>query len=66
SPSRFLVEVRERDFGPFERATDGVPRGCVGQVTETGRLEMIGRGRAKILNAAISDLKEAWQRPLKW
>jgi len=66
SPSRFLVEVRERDFGPFERATEGIPRGCVGQVTETGRLEMIGRGRAKILNVAIDELKEAWKRPLKW
>jgi phosphoribosylformylglycinamidine synthase len=66
SPSRFLVEVSERDFGKFERATEGVPRGCVGQVTETGRLEMIGRGRAKILNVAIDELKAAWQRPLQW
>ncbi len=66
SPSRFLVEVRERDFGHFERATAGVARGCVGQVTETGRLEMIGRGRGKILNVAIDELKEAWKRPLAW
>ena len=66
SPSRFLVEVRERDFGRFERATNGVPRGCVGQVTETGRLEMIGRGRAKILNVAIDELKAAWKKSLQW
>jgi phosphoribosylformylglycinamidine synthase II len=66
SPSRFLVEVRERDFGKFERATEGVPRGCVGQVTESGRLEMIGRGRSKILNIGIDELKAAWKRPLAW
>jgi phosphoribosylformylglycinamidine synthase len=66
TPSRFLVEVRERDFGKFERATEGVPRGCVGQVTETGRLEVIGRGRGKILNVAIDELKKAWKGTLAW
>jgi phosphoribosylformylglycinamidine synthase II len=66
SPSRFLVEVRERDFVRFERATEGVPRGCVGQVTESGRLEMIGRGRGKLLNVGIAELKEAWKKPLQW
>ena len=66
SPSRFLVEVRERDFGKFERATEGVPRGCVGQVTESGRLEIIGRGRGKVLNVPVAELKDVWRKPLQW
>jgi len=58
--------VSERDFGKFERATEGVPRGCVGQVTESGRLEIIGRGRGKVLNVPIDELKDAWRKPLQW
>ncbi|MBI4563141.1 MAG: phosphoribosylformylglycinamidine synthase subunit PurL [Planctomycetes bacterium] len=66
SPSRFLIEVRERDFAAFEKATAGVPRGVVGQVTAEGRLSVVGRSRRKLLDVPIAELKAAWQRPLRW
>ncbi len=66
SPSRYLLEVRERDFGVFEKIVEGLPKGCIGQITGTGRLEMIGRGRRKLINEPIEELRAAWKGTLAW
>jgi phosphoribosylformylglycinamidine synthase len=55
SPSRFLIEG---DAG-------GLPATRIGEVTNSGRLEIAVNGR-KVVDASIAELKEAWKKPLQW
>jgi hypothetical protein len=38
----------------------------IGEVTDSGMLEVYGQDGRRVLNKSISDLKEAWQSPLRW
>ncbi|MBI2931598.1 MAG: phosphoribosylformylglycinamidine synthase subunit PurL [Planctomycetes bacterium] len=67
SPSRYLIECRERDMYAVEKELgEGVPKAIIGQVTRSGRLEIIGRGAGRILNVPIDELKAAWQGTMRW
>jgi len=66
SNTRFLVEVTPEDRHQFEGMMAGVDFSAVGQVTSKGRLEVYGLNREIVLAAPIAELKEAWQRPLRW
>jgi phosphoribosylformylglycinamidine synthase II len=66
SNSRFLVEVALKDKKDFEKALSGVAFAEIGRVTDNEKLEVYGRNGGTILSADIDDLKEAWQRPLRW
>jgi hypothetical protein len=44
-----------------------VPLAHIGEVTDTGRVQIASAGEGGLLlDAAIADLKEAWQKPLRW
>ncbi|MHB1033981.1 MAG: phosphoribosylformylglycinamidine synthase subunit PurL [Pirellulales bacterium] len=76
SNTRFLCEVRPEDAHGFEAALAGIPHARIGEVTDSLRLEVLGipspkaihgpREAALVIDAAIGDLKEAWQKPLRW
>ncbi len=69
SPSRFLVEVRPADEEAFRRCFDGDQQYSLGRIGRTcpePRLRIAGRGGAWVVWANLSDLKEAWQKPLRW
>ncbi|MFW6150829.1 MAG: phosphoribosylformylglycinamidine synthase subunit PurL [Chloroflexota bacterium] len=66
SNSRFLVEVRREQKEPFEKVMGDEGTGMVGRVADSGRLEMHGRNGTKLVDRHINELKEAWQRPLRW
>ncbi len=66
SNSRFLVEVAPESKDEFEAIMKGTSFAAVGQITDSERLEIYGRDGQKIVDASISELKEAWQRPLRW
>jgi phosphoribosylformylglycinamidine synthase II len=80
SNTRFLCEVRPEDAEAFERALAEVPRSLVGEVVDTGRLEIVGlpapvdlgQGEAwevrapLVVSADLKTLKDAWQKPLAW
>jgi len=66
SNSRFLVEVPPGKRKSFERTVACIPFGCIGKVTKAKRLVIRGLRRRKIVDAGISRLKEAWQKPFKW
>lgn len=66
SNTRFLVEVAPEDRHQFEGMMAGVNFAAVGQFTSTGRLEVYGLNEKIVLSALIAELKEAWQRPLRW
>ena len=66
STSRYVVEVEQQQFDAFARRMLNVPFGQIGRVT-TGRRLVIkdSRGRA-VIDADVTALKQAWQRPLAW
>ncbi|MFC1957290.1 phosphoribosylformylglycinamidine synthase subunit PurL [Chloroflexota bacterium] len=66
SNSRFLVEVAPENRDAFEEIMSGTSLGLIGRVTDSEMLEIYGLGDKKVISAMLGDLKEAWQKPLRW
>ncbi|MDO8568423.1 MAG: phosphoribosylformylglycinamidine synthase subunit PurL, partial [Dehalococcoidales bacterium] len=66
SNSRFIVEVPPEKKAKFEKTLQGTSFALIGRVTDSNKLEIKGMTGNKIVDAALSDLKEAWQKPLRW
>jgi len=66
SNSRFIVEVAPEKKSEFEKVLAGNTFACIGEVTGIGKLEVTGTKGKKIVSVPIADLKEAWQKPLRW
>jgi phosphoribosylformylglycinamidine (FGAM) synthase-like enzyme len=66
SNTRFLAEVAPQDKQKFEKTMFGVAFAEIGRVTDNQKFEVYGRGGKPVLNANIAELKEAWQKPLRW
>jgi len=79
SNTRFLCEVSPDNRAAFEQVLAGVPHALVGEVVDTGRLEIVGipapvdvdHDRFEMLaplvvSAELAVLQEAWQKPLRW
>jgi phosphoribosylformylglycinamidine synthase len=65
SPTRFLLEVPFEWERSLEILFEGLPIGCIGQVSEQQRLTIFGAEHdALLVNATLAELKQAWQRPL--
>jgi phosphoribosylformylglycinamidine synthase len=67
SASRFLVEVPASNRGAFEKIMAEGPVFAIdlGQVTAEKKLVVLGKDEV-LLNESLADLKEAWQKPLRW
>ncbi|MFC1941998.1 phosphoribosylformylglycinamidine synthase subunit PurL [Chloroflexota bacterium] len=65
SNTRFLVEVAPEDKQRFEDEMSGVDFAEIGQVTDKEKFEVYGHN-GKVLDASLAELKEAWQKPLRW
>ncbi|MFA5316975.1 MAG: AIR synthase-related protein, partial [Dehalococcoidales bacterium] len=66
SNSRFLAEVAPENREAFEKALAGAAAACIGEVTSSGVLNVYGRDSKRIISKSVGELKEAWQRPMKW
>ncbi|MCA9179910.1 MAG: phosphoribosylformylglycinamidine synthase, partial [Planctomycetales bacterium] len=72
SNTRFLCEVPDAHAAAFEKAFDDLPLGLVGRVTDRPQLLIYANMSAAtqqsspVLQAQLADLKEAWQKPLRW
>jgi phosphoribosylformylglycinamidine synthase len=66
SNSRFLVEVALEDKDEFEKIMSDTSVSAIGQVTDAEVLEVYGLNGSKVVAATLGQLKEAWQRPLRW
>ena len=66
SNSRFIVEVAPENKEKFEKTMQGVSFANIGTTNDTGKLEVFGLTGKKIVSESINDLKEAWQKPLRW
>jgi cobyrinic acid a,c-diamide synthase len=60
------VEIDPKNKKDFESAMTGVEFAEIGRVMKDKKLEVNGRYGGIVLSADISDLKEAWQKPLRW
>jgi phosphoribosylformylglycinamidine synthase II len=66
SNTRFLAEVAPGNKAAFEKLMAGADCALIGRVMDIKKFEVHGHDGRKILTADISDLKEAWQKPLRW
>ena len=66
SNSRFLVEVAPENKDEFEKVMKGISFAAIGQVADTEVLEIYGWDGKRIVAKSLEELKEAWQRPLRW
>jgi phosphoribosylformylglycinamidine synthase len=64
SNTRFLCEVRPTHAQAFETALAAIPHARIGEVLQGGTLEIAGS--TAHITAELADLKEAWQKPLRW
>ncbi len=69
SNSRFLCEVPADEVERFDQIMGDVPNAAVGEVLAESRLQIVSADSANPLNVidvSLSELKEAWQSPLRW
>lgn len=66
SNTRFLVEVAPKHKSKFENIMSGVDFAAIGRVINNQRLEIYGLTGKRVLSAPLTELKEAWQKPLRW
>jgi len=67
SPSRFAVEVAPDKAEAFHACMGNeVPVYAIGQTCQAPRLRIAGKNGEWLVWAALKDLKEAWQKPLRW
>jgi phosphoribosylformylglycinamidine synthase len=67
SPSRFLVEVAPANQKPFESSMAKGPvfAAPIGKVVADRKLVVTVRDQV-VVDESLADLKEAWQKPLRW
>jgi phosphoribosylformylglycinamidine synthase len=66
SNSRFLVEVVPENKVEFEKVMSGIILANIGQVADSGVLTIYGVNGRPVVTQSVGELKEAWQRPLRW
>ncbi len=66
SCSRFLVEVHPENAAEFEVCLAGLPLAKVGVTVTEPRLRIAGTGGEWLIWVKLAELKEAWQKPLRW
>ena len=66
SNSRFLVEVAPEQAAEFETIMSGTSLAQIGAVTGTPTVEIRGLNGEILIDRPCAELKEAWQRPMRW
>jgi phosphoribosylformylglycinamidine synthase len=66
STTRFIVEVSQANSAAFAQKFDGLPAFKIGRTVKEPRLRIAGANGEWLIWAQLDDLKEAWQKPLRW
>jgi phosphoribosylformylglycinamidine synthase len=66
STGRFIIEVAPANAEALRQVFGDVPLRQVGQTVKEPRLRVAGNSGEWIVWAPLADLKEAWQKPLRW
>jgi phosphoribosylformylglycinamidine synthase len=66
STTRFLIEAKPEHADRLRACFAGLPFARVGTTTTDPRLRVAGSNGEWLVWAKLADLKEAWQKPLRW
>jgi phosphoribosylformylglycinamidine synthase len=66
SATRFLIEARPEHAAELGRVFAGLPVVRVGKTLADPRLRVAGANGEWVIWVKLSELKEAWQKPLRW
>jgi phosphoribosylformylglycinamidine synthase len=66
SATRFVVEVKPEHVAKFQACFEGEPLTALGKTVKEPRLRIAGANGEWVVWASLADLKEAWQKPLRW
>jgi len=66
SNTRFIVEVSPENQEQFEHRLKDQPFGLIGTVTDGQRFQVTGLKDEIVIDSDIFELKESWQKPLRW
>ena len=66
SNSRFLIEVEPKNKKRLESFLRGIPHAQIGSVEGSLEFLVYGLNKKTCVKARVEDLKEAWQKPLRW
>ena len=66
SNSRFIVEIEKKNQKKFEKLLKGIPFSLIGCISNKKYFKVHGLDCKVCVHADIKDLKEAWQKPLRW
>jgi phosphoribosylformylglycinamidine synthase len=64
--SRFVVTVPPQHREAFCELLDACALGEIGRVLDTPEFVVVGLSNETVIHSDIAQLKEAWQRPLRW
>jgi len=66
SPTRFIIEVRLADAAALQELFAGLPLSRIGTTVKEPRLRIAGENGEWLIWSKLDELKEAWQKPLRW
>ena len=66
SPTRFVLEVKPANAAALKEIFAGLPLVKVGTTVKEPRLRIAGENGEWLVWAKLDELKEAWQKPLRW
>lgn len=66
SPTRFLFEVKPEFAALLRTAFEGLPLVKIGTTVVEPRLRIAGTNGEWLVWAKLAELKESWQKPLRW
>jgi phosphoribosylformylglycinamidine synthase len=66
SPTRFIMEVRRGNAAALTDAFAGLPLVKIGTTVKEPRLRIAGANGEWLIWSKLDELKEAWQKPLRW
>jgi phosphoribosylformylglycinamidine (FGAM) synthase-like enzyme len=66
SPTRFVLEAKPANAAALKEVFAGLPLVKVGTTVKEPRLRIAGANREWLVWSKLDELKEAWQKPLRW
>jgi phosphoribosylformylglycinamidine synthase len=66
SPTRFILEVRPESAAALRETFGGVPLVRIGVTVKEPRLRIAGENGEWLIWSKLDELKEAWQKVLRW
>jgi phosphoribosylformylglycinamidine synthase len=66
SNTRFLVEVAPQDSQRFEQVMRRVECAAIGQIVKNVVFQVYGINGERVVSVTLAELKDAWQKPLRW